>query len=65
MNKDYSLTLAKQLSITGAYAVHLKVTYESMKTWLEDINYLKHNCNICANLKLVSLIVGLQLGNSL
>ena len=40
----------------------MKETYEAMKTCLEAINYSKHNWKICAELKVVSLLVGLQLG---
>ena len=33
-----------------------------MKSGLEAINYFKHNLKICADLKVQSLIVGLQFG---
>ena len=40
----------------------MKETYEAMKTCLEDINYSKHNWKIRADVKVISLLVGLQLG---
>ena len=49
-------------SIPVAHAVNMKETYEAMKTCLEAINYSKHSWKICADLKVISLLVGLQLG---
>ena len=75
INGNFSLTLAKAVllhngmdkpSIPVAHALNMKETYEAMKTRLEEIiNYLKHNFNICAYIKIyITIIVGLQLGNS-
>jgi hypothetical protein len=49
-------------SVPIAHAVGLKETYDSMKLILKVINYSEHNWNICADLKVVSLVLGLQLG---
>jgi hypothetical protein len=49
-------------SVPIAHAVGLKETYDSMKLILKVINYSEHNWNICADLKVVSLLLGLQLG---
>ena len=49
-------------SVPMAYAANLKESYESMKTLLEAIEYSKYSGNICGDLKVVSLLLGLQLG---
>ncbi|GBM59891.1 hypothetical protein AVEN_62370-1 [Araneus ventricosus] len=48
-------------SIPVAHAVYMKETYYNLKQLLE-INYSKYVWQICADLKLVSLLMGLQLG---
>ena len=40
----------------------LKETFESMETILKLINYGVHNWNICRDVKVVALLLGLQLG---
>ena len=44
-----------------AHAINMKETYEAMKTCLEAINYSIHNWKNRADLRVISLIVGLQL----
>ncbi|GBM12053.1 hypothetical protein AVEN_245459-1 [Araneus ventricosus] len=49
-------------SIPVAYVVYMKETYHSLKQLLEMINYSKYGWQICADLKVVSLLMDLQLG---
>jgi hypothetical protein len=49
-------------SVPIAHAVRMKETYESMELILKLINYSNHNWNICGDLKVVALLLGLQLG---
>ena len=49
-------------SVPVAHAVGMKETYDSMEILLKVINYSDHNWNICGDLKVISLLVGLQLG---
>ena len=49
-------------SISIAHAVNIKETYGAIKTCFEAINYSKHNLRIRSNQKIISLLVGLQLG---
>lgn len=49
-------------SVPVAHAVNMKETYESMVMLLDLINYNNHEWNICADLKVVSMITGLQQG---
>ncbi|GBM07588.1 hypothetical protein AVEN_230025-1 [Araneus ventricosus] len=50
------------LSTPVAHAVYLMQTYHNVKQHLEMINYSKYGWKICADLKVVSLLMGLQLG---
>ncbi|GBO11325.1 hypothetical protein AVEN_134244-1, partial [Araneus ventricosus] len=50
------------LSIPVAHAVYMKETYHNLKQLLEMINCNKYGWQICADLKVVSLLMGLQLG---
>jgi hypothetical protein len=52
----------KHLSIPIAYAVHMKETYENMKNLLDKINYKKHYWNVCGDLKIVAVLLGMQVG---
>jgi len=45
-----------------AHAANMKEYYENMKLLLEKIQYEKHNWNICGDLKLTALLLGLQFG---
>lgn len=49
-------------SVPVAYTVKLKESYESMKLILQCINYSKFEWLICADLKVVALLQGMQLG---
>ena len=49
-------------SIPVAHAVQLKKTYETMKLFLDALQYPKYSWKMCGDLKEISLILGLQLG---
>lgn len=49
-------------SIPIGHAVHMKESYENMKTLLLRIKYDEHQWQICGDLKVVALLLGLQLG---
>ena len=49
-------------SVPLAYAVNMKESYESMNILLEAIKYSKYSWKICGDLKVISLLLGLQLG---
>ena len=49
-------------SIPLAHAVGMKETYDSMKRILELIHYENYKWKICGDLKVISLVLGLQLG---
>ena len=49
-------------SIPLAHAVGMKETYDSMKLILDLIHYERYKWNICGDLKVLSLVLGLQLG---
>jgi hypothetical protein len=52
----------KHPSIPIAYGVHIKETYENMKNLLDKIYYKKHCWNVCGNLKIKGILLGIQLG---
>jgi hypothetical protein len=52
----------KHPSIPIAYAVHTKETYENIKNLLDKINYNKHCWNVCGDLKIIVILLGIQLG---
>lgn len=49
-------------SIPVAHAVHMTESYETMSLLLDLINYKQHDWKICADLKVVALVTGLQQG---
>jgi hypothetical protein len=49
-------------SIPVAHIVGMKETYDSMKFIMEGVHYSHHKWNICGDLKVISLLLGLQLG---
>ncbi|GBL86065.1 hypothetical protein AVEN_89112-1 [Araneus ventricosus] len=44
------------------YDVRIKETYETLKHMLSSIEYSKHSWHICAYLKVIAVLVGLQAG---
>lgn len=49
-------------SVPIGYAVHMKETYANMKLLLEILQYKKYDWQICADLKVVAILLGMQLG---
>jgi hypothetical protein len=49
-------------SIPIGHAVHNKVSYENMIILMEAINYDKLKWQICGDLKVINLLLGLQQG---
>ena len=49
-------------SIPLAHATNMKETYEDMVFLLDRIRYKKYNWHICANFKVISLLLGLKNG---
>jgi hypothetical protein len=49
-------------SIPVAYAAHMKETYLNIGNVLKSINYSSHKWSICSDLKVVSILLGLQQG---
>lgn len=49
-------------SIPIALAAGMKETYETMKTLLTLIKYSDHHWNICGDLKVIALLLGMQVG---
>jgi len=48
-------------SLPLAHAANLKESYENIKLLLERIQYEKYNWNICEDLKVIAVLLGLQL----
>ena len=57
---DSSKSSLKAVSV--GYAVHMKETYHNIKQLLKCINYDQHQWQLCGDLKVVALVMGLQLG---
>lgn len=49
-------------SIPVGYAIRMKESYDNMKYLLTSIKYDEHQWQICGDLKVVALLLGLQLG---
>ena len=49
-------------SIPVTHAFGIKESYDSMKQILQYIKYVTYKWNICADLKVIALLLGLQLG---
>lgn len=49
-------------SVPIAHGHEMSETYETMKTLLSAVKYEEHQWNLCGDLKVISLLLGLQLG---
>lgn len=49
-------------SIPVGYAAHMKETYENMKFLLTEIRYDEFQWQICGDLKVIAILLGMQLG---
>lgn len=49
-------------SIPVAHSVYLKESYYNMNSWLEAIHYKTHQWNICGDLKVIGILMGMQGG---
>lgn len=49
-------------SIPVAYSVHLKESYQNMKVLLEAIKYSSHKWNLCGDLKVIGMLMGMRGG---
>jgi hypothetical protein len=49
-------------SVSRAYAVHMKETYENLQVLLQKICFEEHRWNICADLGVIAVLTGLQGG---
>ena len=49
-------------SVPVAHSVEMKETYDNMKILLKEIKYEEHNWLICGDLKVISILLGMQSG---
>jgi hypothetical protein len=49
-------------SVPLPHVVNMKESYKNMKLLLEKIHYEKYKWNICGDLKVIALLLGLKLG---
>lgn len=49
-------------SVPIGYSCIMKESYENMKILLHEIDYSHHNWSICADFKVIAILIGLQLG---
>jgi hypothetical protein len=49
-------------SVPIGHAVHMKETYSNLKLLLETIQYERYKWQICGDLKVVAILLGMQLG---
>ena len=49
-------------SIPIAHSVHLKETYDNMKLLLDTLSYDRYQWNICGDLKVIGMLMGMQAG---
>ncbi|XP_076059422.1 uncharacterized protein LOC143036052 [Oratosquilla oratoria] len=52
----------KYASVPVGYSIHLKETYETMSLLLEKIRYQEYKCCICGDLKVITILMGMQTG---
>lgn len=52
----------EKLSIPLCHAVGMKQTCQSMELIINGVLYSNHKSNICGDLRVISLILGLKLG---
>lgn len=49
-------------SVPVGYSAHLKETYETMSLLFEKIRYREYNWRICGDLKVITILMGMQTG---
>ncbi|GBM44125.1 hypothetical protein AVEN_93766-1 [Araneus ventricosus] len=54
--------VTRRLRFLQNVAVRMKETYETLKHMLSSFEYSKHSWHICADLKMIAVLVGLQAG---
>ncbi len=52
----------KYASVPAGYSIHLKETYETMSLLLEKICYHEYKWCICGDLKVITIVMGMQTG---
>ena len=62
VEKFFGQMCSDEFFLKHALAARMKETYENMALLLDHIQYNKYNWNICGDLKVVALLLGLQLG---
>ena len=66
--KEFEDSIATQLlhnkvgSVPVGHSMKLTESYENLKFVLESLQYSQHNWKICGDLKIISVILGLQAG---
>ena len=54
----------KLASVPIGHSIQMKETYENMKSILDKIKYAEHEWVICGDLKVLSILLGQQGGNT-
>lgn len=54
----------KEPTVPIAYSTTMKEDYKAMKTLIEKIQYHKYKWQVCADFKVVGILMGLQAGNT-
>ena len=49
-------------SVPVGHSVHMRESFENMVFLLDHIKYLQYNWNICCDLKVIDLLMGMQFG---
>lgn len=50
----------RHASVLAGYSAYLKEMYKSMSLLLEKIHYCKYNWRICGDLKVITILMGMQ-----